>query len=107
MEKRQFETTISLEFYIDSEKKIFVKYNNLTYEFIRFWKKVPLAPEICRHVYTAITERFPNKFNEVYSHREDWVKVFIKFINKYFYLYDDYLDVLIKRNGEVDLHLEA
>ena len=104
--KKKFDKTITLEFYINGYKELIVKFNNKKYTISSFFSKEEDALKISYIVCNEFQVQFPDKFQKVYKESRNWIETFIKFINNYLFVYDNYLDILIRKNGDVIIHLE-
>ena len=98
--------TITIEFFVDFDKRIHVIHNTSKYTFSEFWSKVEHAEKICRLIYEEFKKQFPKKFKKSNSMSHDWKETVIKLINNHLGEYNHILDVMVKSNGSVQINLE-
>ena len=104
--KPTFDRTITIEFYIDSDKSLKLIYNNERLPFTKFWKETEGARDTCRYIFEEFKRQFPRKFTDADIRSKDWEETFLKIINNHLGLYDTIMDVFIRTNGEVIFKLE-
>jgi len=98
--------TITLEFYIDENKKLRAVYNTCDYEFTDFWKSVDHADDLCRLLVHEFKNLHPDKFRSADLASQDWKETLIKFINNHLRDKDTILDFIMKSSGEITIKLE-
>lgn len=101
-----FKETITIEFYIDDNKKIHVIYNTREMSISKFWKEGQDASKICKHIVNEFKIQFPEKYKSAGLGSKDWREIFLKIINNHLSVLDNVLDVFIRRSGEVVFKLE-
>ncbi len=106
MENPLFGKTITLEFYIDNNKKLHTIYNRIDYIFQEFWSKVDNADYICQIIYLEFERQFQEKFKTASINSRDWKETLLKFINTHLHDNDKILDIVIRNSGEISISLE-
>jgi len=104
--RKNMRKTITMEFFINSKKILFVRYNGTDFSFSQFWQKIPEAEKICYRINEEFKMQFPDLYKEESFHAKDWKEVFLKFINSHLGYKDNILDVFIRSNGEISINLE-
>ena len=98
--------TITIEFFIGSDKKIHLLYNRNEYLLSEFWRKIPDAEDICKYILQQFSYEYPEKYKNANIISKDWKETFIKVINNHFRIYDTKFDVFIRHSGDVIFNLE-
>ena len=98
--------TITMEFFIDPKKILFVRYNNTDYSFSQFWQKIPEAEKICYRINEEFKVQYPDLYKKESFNTKGWKEVFLKFVNNHLGFKDNILDVFIRSSGEISIHLE-
>jgi len=104
--KRNFRKTITIEFYLSSDKKLLVIYNGHHISFASFWQDVPEAEDICYRIYEEFSFQFPDRFHSSNANSKEWMETFLKFINNHLSEYDNIIDVFIRTSGKIQINLE-
>jgi hypothetical protein len=105
-ENNDFSRAITMEFYLDENRKLHVVYNGQDFMFQNFWKSVARAEEICEKVLNAIQFQYPAWYEDAASSSNDWKEIFIKIINSHLVEYDTTIDVFIRSNGSITINPE-
>ena len=101
-----FDKSITMEFYINDDKELYVEYNAKSYKFSDFWQNVNISHEVCNVIYTEFKKQYPDKFRFANLGSKNWEETFLKVINNHLREYNKIIDVFIRRNGEVTFKLE-
>lgn len=108
MEEKEplFKETITIEFYVDDNKKLRVIYNTRNMSFSNFWQNGQDSKNICMHIINEFKKLHPEKYKTAEVGSKDWMEVFLKIVNNHLAVLDNILDVFIRRSGEVVFKLE-
>jgi len=104
--RKNMKKTITMEFFINPKKILFVRYNNTDYSFSQFWQKIPDAEKICYRINEEFKVQYPDLYKEESFNTKEWKEVFLKFVNNHLGYKDNILDVFIRSSGEISIHLE-
>ncbi len=104
--RKNLRKTITMEFFFDPARVLCLRYNNNEMTFARFWQKIPEAEKICYRVNEEFSLQFPALYEELQLTSKDWKETFLKFVNAHLNRRDRILDIFIRSNGEIIIHLE-
>lgn len=104
--RKNLRKTITMEFFFDPARVLCLRYNNNEMTFACFWQKIPEAGKICYRVNEEFSLQFPALYKELQLTSKDWKETFLKFVNTHLNRRDRILDIFIRSNGEIIIHLE-
>ena len=98
--------SITIEFYIASDKKLYILYNKKKYTFKEFWSKVADSEKVCIYILQQFKFQYPDLYKRANSISKDWKETFLKVVNNHMRIKDQKLDVFIRSSGDVIFNLE-
>ncbi len=104
--RKNLKKTVTIEFYVNPSKILFVRYNNTEFSFSQFWQKIPEAENICFRINEEFALQFPELYKEAQFNAKNWKETFLKFVNNHLSFRDTIMDVFMRSSGEITIHLE-